>query len=114
MIKNREEKRISRHARVRAKIKGTAEKPRLAVFKSNKYISAQLIDDVKAHTIACATSQSITSGTQLEKASQIGTTIADLAKKAGIDTVVFDRGGYIYTGKVAALADAARKSGLTF
>jgi large subunit ribosomal protein L18 len=114
MIKNREEKRISRHSRIRAKIKGTASKPRLAVFKSNKYISAQVIDDVKAHTIASVTSQNLTTGTPMEKAAQVGTTIGELAKKAGVDTVVFDRGGYIYTGKVAALADAARTSGLTF
>lgn len=114
MIKNREEKRISRHTRIRAKIEGTAQKPRLAVFKSNKYISAQVIDDIKGHTIASVTSQKLTSGTPLEKATQVGTAIAELAKKAGVDTVVFDRGGYFYTGKVHALADAARKGGLTF
>jgi len=114
MIKNRGEKRITRHSRIRAKITGTASKPRLSVFKSNKYITAQIIDDEKAHTIASATSQNLTSGTPLEKATQVGTTIAELAKKSGIATVVFDRGGHIYTGKVAALADAARKTGLTF
>lgn len=105
--------RIARHARIRARVKGAASRPRLAVYRSNKAIYAQLIDDVKNTTIAAADSRN-EKGTMTETAQVVGTKIAELAKKAGIDAVVFDRGGYKYQGTVAALADAARKGGLEF
>jgi len=106
--------RAKRHNRLRHKVTGTAARPRLAVFKSNKFVYAQLIDDEKATTLAASDSRAIKSGTAVEKATQVG---ADIAKKAGaanITEVVFDRGGFQYMGIVAALADAAREGGLTF
>lgn len=104
-----------RAARVRAKVSGTAERPRLTVTISNKHISAQLIDDVKQHTIAAATTVGAkTTGTMTEQAAVIGTDIAKKAKKAKITTIVFDRNGRQYAGRLAALADAARKEGLEF
>jgi large subunit ribosomal protein L18 len=107
--------RSLRAARVRAKISGTAERPRLTVTISNKHISAQLIDDVKQHTIAAATTVGAkASGTMTEQAAQIGTDIAKKAKKAKITAIVFDRNGRKYAKRLAALADAARKEGLEF
>ena len=107
--------RSLRAARVRAKISGTAERPRLTVTISNKHISAQLIDDVKQHTIAAATTVGAkTTGTMTEQAAVIGADIAKKAKKAKITTIVFDRNGRKYAGRLAALADAARKEGLEF
>lgn len=104
-----------RKNRVRAKVTGTAERPRLSVTVSNKHISVQLIDDVKAHTIAAATTVgSKATGTMTELAATIGTDIAKKAKKAKVTTVVFDRNGHRYAGRLAALADAARKEGLEF
>lgn len=114
MIKSREQKRKTRQARIRAKISGTAERPRMAVYKSNKYITVQLIDDVNGKTIASCTTQSIEAGSPAEKSQKAGKAIAELATKAGIKSVVFDRGGFIYTGKIKALADAAREAGLKF
>lgn len=104
-----------RKNRVRAKVGGTAERPRLTVFVSNMHISAQLIDDVAGNTIAAATTvgQKL-SGTTMEKAAKIGAEIATKAKKAKINAVVFDRNGRRYAGRLAALADAARKGGLEF
>jgi large subunit ribosomal protein L18 len=107
--------RSLRAARVRAKITGTAERPRLTVTISNKHISAQLIDDVKQHTIAAATTVGAkTTGTMTEQAAQIGADIAKKAKKAKITAIVFDRNGRKYAKRLAALADAARKEGLEF
>lgn len=107
--------RSLRAARVRAKISGTAERPRLTVTISNMHISAQLIDDVKQHTIAAATTVgSKHTGTMTEKAAVIGAEIAKKAKKAKITAIVFDRNGRKYAGRLAALADAARKEGLEF
>ena len=107
--------RSLRAARVRAKISGTAERPRLTVTISNMHISAQLIDDVKQHTIAAATTVGAKhTGTMTEKAAIIGAEIAKKAKKAKITAIVFDRNGRKYAGRLAALADAARKEGLEF
>jgi large subunit ribosomal protein L18 len=107
------EKRIGRHNRIRAKVSGTAERPRLAVYKSNKYVYAQLIDDVSGVTLAAVDSR-VQKGTTSEGAVVVGTAIAEKAKAAGITAVVFDRGGFRYQGIVAALADAARAGGLAF
>jgi len=107
--------RSLRAARVRAKVSGTAERPRLTVTISNMHISAQLIDDVKQHTIASATTVGAKhTGTMTEKAALIGADIAKKAKKAKITSIVFDRNGRKYAGRLAALADAARKEGLEF
>ena len=106
-------KRTTRHIRIRAKISGTAEMPRLAVYKSNKYIYAQIIDDTVGSTLVSASSIK-SKGTMMEAAKEVGKEIATLAKKAGISKVAFDRGGFIYTGKIQALADSAREAGLTF
>jgi large subunit ribosomal protein L18 len=94
-----------RHARIRAKVKGTEVRPRLAVYKSNRYMEAQLIDDTKGRTLVAG---------KMDDAAKLGEDIAKRAKAAGISAVVFDRGGFRYTGRVAALADAARKGGLNF
>lgn len=102
-----------RKNRVRAKIGGTAERPRLSVHISNKHIIAQLIDDVNGQTLAYVTSAGL-SGSLTEKAAQVGASIADAAKKAKIETVVFDRGGRQYAGRLHALANAAREKGLKF
>lgn len=107
--------RSLRAARVRAKVSGTAERPRLTVTISNTHISAQLIDDVKQHTIAASTTVgSKHTGTMTEKAAVIGADIAKKAKKAKITSIVFDRNGRKYAGRLASLADAARKEGLEF
>jgi len=108
--------RERRHARVRNKVSGTESAPRLCVFRSNKNIEAQLIDDVKAITIASASSTALKleHGGNIEAATKVGEEIAKKAVSAGIKKVVFDRGGYAYHGRVAALADAARKGGLEF
>lgn len=104
-----------RKNRVRAKVSGTAERPRLSVTVSNMHISAQLIDDVKQHTMAAATTVGAKAkGTMTEKAAAIGTEIAKKAKKSKIKAVVFDRNGRQYAGRLKALADAARKEGLEF
>ena len=103
---------------IRKKVSGTSERPRLAVFRSNKQIYAQLIDDVAGNTLAAASSSDkLLEGkkvTKIEQASAVGNLIADNAKTAGIDTVVFDRGGFLYHGRVKALADSAREGGLKF
>ena len=110
-IKNRN----LRAARVRARVTGTAERPRLTVTISNKHVSAQLIDDVKQHTIAAATTVGTKqTGTMTEQAALVGADIAKKAKKAKITAIVFDRNGRKYAGRLAALADAARKEGLEF
>ena len=107
--------RSLRAARVRAKISGTAERPRLTVTISNKHVSAQLIDDVKQHTIAAATTVGAKqTGTMTEQAAWVGTEIAKKAKKAKINAIVFDRNGRKYAQRLAALADAVRAEGVTF
>ncbi len=107
--------RSLRKARVRAKVHGTAERPRLSVTISNVHVSAQLIDDVKGHTLASATTVGTkAAGTMTEKCAVIGAEIAKKAKKAKINAVVFDRNGRQYAGRLKALADAARKEGLEF
>jgi len=112
--------RLRRHVRVRKKISGTAERPRLNVYRSSKHIYAQLIDDVKGVTLAAASTldkelrDQIENGGNVEAARKVGELIAKRAKTAGITKVVFDRGGYLYHGRVQALADAAREAGLEF
>ncbi len=109
--------RAKRHARVRGKISGTSERPRLNVFRSNKNIYAQLIDDVAGVTLASASTldkEIKADATKTEQAAQVGALIAKRAVAAGKSDVVFDRGGYIYHGRVAALAEAARENGLEF
>ncbi len=107
------ESRVRRHKRVRAKVSGTAERPRLAVYKSNTFISVQLIDDVAGKTLAAAHGREF-KGSLGAQAAAVGKAIAERAKKAGVTTVVFDRGGYSYASQIKALADAAREGGLTF
>ncbi len=105
--------RQKRHTRVRGKISGTAETPRLNVFRSNTNIYAQVIDDVAGVTLASANSLKLT-GTKSEQAVQVGKAVAEAAKAKGVEAVVFDRGGYLYHGRVQALAEAAREAGLKF
>jgi large subunit ribosomal protein L18 len=109
-------KRLRRRRRVRAKVRGTAERPRLSVFRSNRGIQAQLIDDVKGHTVAAVSwvEADLKSLARMEQAKKAGELLAERAKAAGVETCVFDRGGYRYHGKVKALADGARESGLKF
>lgn len=106
--------RLRRRLRIRAKVSGTSTRPRLSVFKSNKFVSAQLIDDSSGKTLASASTRDAKAKTALEGAKEVGVEIAKKAKAAKIETVVFDRGGYIYTGKVKAIAEGAREGGLTF
>ena len=108
--------RVRRHARVRAKISGTAETPRLCVYRSNKNIEAQLIDDVKGVTLVASSSMSLklANGSNVEAATAVGKDIAEKAIAKGLKKVVFDRSGYIYHGRVKALAEAAREAGLEF
>ena len=109
--------RIKRHKRVRAKISGTPERPRLNVFRSETNIYAQIIDDVTGKTLVSASSLEkdfSCEGTKTDAAKQVGVTVAERAKAKGIDTVVFDRGGYVYHGRVKALAEGAREGGLQF
>ena len=117
-MKSKKENRIKKRYSIRKKISGTAEKPRLAVFRSNKEIYVQLIDDLKGHTISSASSrdQKLNSSkkTKIEQAVLVGKLIAENAKKIGVSSVVFDRGGFIYHGRIKALADAAREGGLKF
>ena len=110
------EARQRRHRRVRGKVFGSAERPRLVVFRSNRGIEAQLVDDLEGKTLAAASWLQLkgTKGSKTEQAAQVGKLLAENAKKAGVETVVFDRGGYLYHGRVKALADAAREGGLKF
>ena len=102
--------------RIRGKVQGTTERPRLSVFRSNKYIYAQVIDDANGHTLAAASSREdgIDGGSKVEKSKAVGQRLAERAKAAGVDAVVFDRGGYRYHGNVRALAEGAREGGLQF
>jgi large subunit ribosomal protein L18 len=108
--------RVRKHLRVRAKISGTAEKPRLCVFRSNKHIEAQIIDDTKGVTLVSASSTQLklANGSNCEAAAKVGAELAKRALAKGIEVVAFDRGGYLYHGRVAALADAAREGGINF
>ena len=114
---SRQDARSRRHTRVRKRLRGTPERPRLAVYRSNRYIYAQVIDDVDGRTLAAASSQESDlrdNALNVDTASQVGTLLAGRAKDAGVTSVVFDRGGYKFHGKVKALADAAREAGLEF
>ena len=118
--KSRNEVRVNKHRKLRNRLSGTAECPRLAVFRSNNHMYAQIIDDTVGNTLVAASTVEKEVKEQLEKtnnvdaAAYLGTVIAKRAIEKGIDTVVFDRGGFIYQGKVQALADAAREAGLNF
>ena len=116
MKRTKKQSRQRIHMRVRKKISGTAELPRLSVFRSNKAIYCQIIDDLKGHTLAAASSfdNGGVSGTKTEQAKAVGQLIAEKAKSAGVEAVVFDRGGYLYHGRVKALAEGAREGGLKF
>jgi large subunit ribosomal protein L18 len=108
--------RLRRRRRVRAKVGGTAERPRLSVFRSNRGIQAQLIDDVRGHTLAAVTwtEGELKPLARMDQAKRAGALLAERAKAAGVESCVFDRGGYRYHGKVKALADSAREGGLRF
>ena len=113
---SRSELRRKRHARVRFKISGTTTCPRLNVFRSNSHIHAQIIDDVNGNTLVASSSVALklANGSNIEAAKAVGKDIAEKALAKGIDTIVFDRGGYVYHGRVKALAEAAREAGLKF
>src|ERR1700678_455189 len=115
-VRSKQVIRLKRRRRVRAKVRGTAERPRIAVFRSNRGISAQLIDDEAGRTLAAVNwiEASLRDLRGSEQGKKVGELMAERAKAAGIDTVVFDRGGYQYHGRVQALADGAREGGLTF
>ena len=115
-VATRSAKRLRRRRRVRAKVRGSAERPRLAVFRSNRGIQAQLIDDDRGHTVAAVawTEEGLKTLKPMEQAKKAGETLAERAKQAGVETCVFDRGGYRYHGRVKALADGAREGGLAF
>lgn len=118
--KSRAEVRVKKHKRLRYRLSGTPQRPRLAVFRSNKYMYAQVIDDTVGNTLVSASTLEKAVQSELEKtwdmkaAEYLGTVIAKRALEKGITTVVYDRGGYIYKGKVKAIADAAREAGLQF
>ena len=106
------EARLRRHARVRRKVRGTAERPRLAVYRTNRHIYAQLVDDRAARTLASASDLEVTEGEKTARATKVGKALAERAKAAGVERVVFDRGGRLYHGRVKALAEGAREGGL--
>lgn len=110
----KEQNRLRRAARVRSQIHGTAQRPRLSVFRSNTHIYAQLIDDENSVTLAAASDMKLTTGTKSEKAGEVGNAIAKIMLEKGINTCVFDRGGYLYHGRVKVLAEAVRQAGIAF
>src|SRR3990170_4161658 len=112
-VKTRAQSRLRRRRRVRAKVRGTVERPRLSVFRSNRGIQAQVIDDVSGHTLAAVnwTEGDLKELKSMEQAKRAGELLAERAKAAGVESVVFDRGGYRYHGRVKALADGAREKG---
>lgn len=116
--KSRNSVRKARHSRVRSKIMGTTERPRLNVYRSNSHIYAQIIDDINGKTLAQASSLdkelNLENGSNAEAAKKVGELVANRAAEANVKVVVFDRGGYLYHGRVKALADAAREAGLEF
>ena len=111
---SKQERRNKIKARIRGKISGTAEPPRMSVFRSNKQIYVQLVDDMTGKTLAAASSKGIEEGTKSEIAAKVGKAIAEKALAAGVAQVVFDRNGYLFHGRVKSLADAAREGGLKF
>ena len=115
-VLTRPAKRLRRRRRVRAKVTGTAERPRISVFRSNRGVFAQLIDDTSGRTLAAVnwTEDDLRSLPRMEQATRAGARLAERAKAAGVETAVFDRGGYRYHGRVKALAEGAREAGLTF
>ncbi len=115
-VKTKEAQRLKRRRRVRAKVQGTAERPRVAVFRSNRGISAQLVNDIDGHTLAAVnwTESPLRELRGSDQAKRAGELLAERAKAAGVEAVVFDRGGYQYHGRVQALADGAREGGLIF
>ena len=115
-VKTKGQSRLRRRRRVRAKVRGTAERPRLSVFRSNRGIQAQVIDDVNGHTMAAVywTEADLRGLSRADQPKRVGELLAERAKAAGVETVVFDRGGYRYHGRVKALADGAREKGLAF
>ena len=115
-VATRPAKRLKRRRRVRAKVTGTAERPRISVFRSNRGVFAQLIDDAAGRTLAAVnwTEDELRSLPRMEQATRAGALLAERAKAAGVETAVFDRGGYRYHGRVKALAEGAREGGLTF
>ncbi|HZK72883.1 MAG TPA: 50S ribosomal protein L18 [Clostridia bacterium] len=117
MIKRTDRKvsRLKRHRRVRVHVSGTKERPRLAVYRSLNHVYAQLIDDAGSHTLAAASTVALKAkGNGIEEAAKVGKEIAAKAKAVGVSSVVFDRGGFLYHGRIKALADAAREAGLEF
>jgi large subunit ribosomal protein L18 len=115
-LKTKSQSRLRRRRRVRAKVRGTAERPRLSVFRSNRGIQAQVIDDVAGRTLAAVnwTEGDLKDLKSMDQAKRAGELLAERAKSAGVESVVFDRGGYRYHGRVKALAEGAREAGLTF
>jgi large subunit ribosomal protein L18 len=115
-VKTSQAARLKRRRRVRAKVSGTAERPRISVFRSNRGVSVQMIDDIAGKTLVAVnwTEDAFKGLSGVEQATKIGTTLAERAKAADITTAVFDRGGYQYHGRIAALADGAREGGLSF
>jgi large subunit ribosomal protein L18 len=113
-VRTKPERRLRRRRRVRAKVRGSAERPRLSVFRSNRGIQAQLVDDERGHTVAAVswTEDELRKLARMERAKRAGELLAQRAKDAGVETCVFDRGGYRYHGQVRALAEGARESGL--
>jgi large subunit ribosomal protein L18 len=117
IAKQKRDARIRRHTRVRKHVRGTAERPRLAVFRSNKHISAQVIDDRAGTTLAAASTLETdlrAGSSNKDAAAKVGQRVAERARDAGVERVVFDRGGFLYHGRVAAVAEAAREAGLEF
>ena len=114
MTTKKEQRRIKIKYRIRKSVNGTTERPRLSVFRSNKQIYAQVINDITGTTLASASSLGLEKMAKIEQAQKVGSLLAEKAKAAGIEKVVFDRNGYLYHGRVKALADAARKGGLNF
>ena len=115
--KHKRDARLRRHSRVRKQVRGSAERPRLAVFRSNKHISAQVIDDRAGTTLAAASTLETDlrdGSSNRDAAAKVGRLVAERAKAAGVERVVFDRGGFLYHGRVAAVAEAAREAGLEF
>jgi large subunit ribosomal protein L18 len=115
--KHKRDARVRRHHRVRKHVRGTAERPRLAVFRSNRHISAQVIDDRAGTTLAAASTLEADlrdGSSNRDAAARVGKLVAERAKDAGVERVVFDRGGFLYHGRVAAVAEAAREAGLEF
>ena len=111
-IRTTKDRRERIRLRQRKRVTGTSERPRLAVYRSNRHIYAQLIDDVQARTIAAASDREVSGGNKIEAAKAVGELLAERAKQAGVERVVFDRGGRLYHGRVAAVADGAREKGL--